>query len=84
MDHWNERNDLVFNNNKWHEAKLRKVMWEGLIDYETFEWQHVLRQIQKNPDNDNTILEAFDMVGVCIMLFVHVMARRLDGVINHL
>jgi hypothetical protein len=59
---WNERNDLVFNNNKWHEAKLRKVMWEGLIDYKTFEWQHVLQQIQKNPNNDNTILEDFDMV----------------------
>jgi hypothetical protein len=57
---WNEINDLFFNNNKWHEAKLRKVMWEGLIDYETFERQHVLQQIQKNPDNDNTILKAID------------------------
>jgi hypothetical protein len=37
-------------------------MWEGLIDYGTFEWQDVLQQIKKNPDNDNTILEAFDMV----------------------
>jgi hypothetical protein len=59
---WNERNDLVFNNKKWHEAKLQKVMWEGLIDYETFQWQHVLQQIQKNPNNDNTILGAYDMV----------------------
>jgi hypothetical protein len=58
---WNERNDLVFNN-KWHEAKLQKVMWEGLIDYKTFEWQHVLQQIQKNPNNDNIILENFNMV----------------------
>jgi hypothetical protein len=30
---WNETNDLVFNKKKWHEAKLRKVMWEGLVDY---------------------------------------------------
>jgi hypothetical protein len=37
-------------------------MWEGLIDYGTFEWQDVLQQIQKNLDNDNTILEAFNMV----------------------
>jgi hypothetical protein len=59
---WIEKNDLFFNNKKWHEAKLRKFMWEGLIDYETFQWQHVLQQIQKNPNNDNTILGAFDMV----------------------
>jgi hypothetical protein len=37
-------------------------MWEGLMDYKTFKWQDVLQQIQKNLDNDNTILEAFDMV----------------------
>jgi hypothetical protein len=37
-------------------------MWEGLIDYEKLEWQHVLQQIQKNLNNENTILEAFDRV----------------------
>jgi hypothetical protein len=37
-------------------------MWEGLIDYRTFKWQDVLQQIFKNLDNDNTILETFDMV----------------------
>jgi hypothetical protein len=39
---WIERNDLVFNNNIWHEAKFQNVMWELLIDYEKLEWQHVL------------------------------------------
>ncbi|KAH9560231.1 hypothetical protein CY35_06G096000, partial [Sphagnum magellanicum] len=34
---WNERNNIVFNNNKCHETKLQKVMWEGLIGYRTFE-----------------------------------------------
>ncbi len=28
---WRKRNDPVFN--KWHEAKLWKVMWERLVDY---------------------------------------------------
>jgi hypothetical protein len=37
-------------------------MWERLIDYRIFKWQDVLQQIKKNLDNDNTILEAFDMV----------------------
>ncbi len=53
---------MVFNNNKWHEAKLQNVIWEGLIDYRKLEWQHVLQQIQKNPNNENKILEAFDRV----------------------
>ncbi len=56
-----KKNDLVFNN-KWHEAKFWIVMWERLIDYRIFKWQDVLQQIKKNLDNDNTILEAFDMV----------------------
>jgi hypothetical protein len=59
---WNERNNIVFNNNKCHETKLQKVMWEGLIGYRTFEWWHVLQQIKKTPNNDNKILKAFDMV----------------------
>ncbi len=54
---WSKRNDLIFNNNRWHEAKLRKVMWEGLIDYKKLEWQHVLQKIQKNANNENKILE---------------------------
>jgi hypothetical protein len=59
---WIKRNNMVFNNNKWHEAKLQNVIWEGLIDYRKLEWQHVLQQIQKNPNNENKILEAFDRV----------------------
>jgi len=38
---WSKRNDLIFNN-KWHETKLWKVMWERLVDYGKLEWQHVL------------------------------------------
>jgi hypothetical protein len=37
-------------------------MRELLIDYEKLEWQHVLQQIQKNPNNENKILEASDKV----------------------
>jgi ABC-type Fe2+-enterobactin transport system substrate-binding protein len=37
-------------------------MWELLIDYDKHEWQHVLKQIQKNPNNENKILEALDRV----------------------
>ncbi len=59
---WIKRIDLVFNNNRWDDAKLRNVMWELLIDHRKLEWQHVLQQIQKNPDNENTILQAFDRV----------------------
>jgi hypothetical protein len=28
-----------------HDVKLRKVAWEGMIDYCELEWEHVLQQI---------------------------------------
>jgi hypothetical protein len=28
-----------------HDVKLRKVVWEGMIDYSKLEWEHVLQQI---------------------------------------
>jgi hypothetical protein len=62
VGHLDKKNDVVFNNNMWHEAKLINVLWELLIDYKKLEWQHVLQQIQKNLDNENKILEAFDRV----------------------
>jgi hypothetical protein len=35
----------------------------GIVDsLKKHEWQHVLRQIQKNPNHENKILEAFDKV----------------------
>jgi hypothetical protein len=34
----------------------------NVIDEGNLEWQYVLQQIQKNLDNENRILEAFDKV----------------------
>jgi hypothetical protein len=32
---WIESNDLIFNNIKWHDAKLKQVMWDNLIKCNT-------------------------------------------------
>jgi hypothetical protein len=39
---WIDHNDLVFNNNMLHRAKIERVIWVGLLDYDTLEWQHTL------------------------------------------
>jgi hypothetical protein len=38
---WIEGNDLMFNNIKWHDAKLKQVMWDNLFKCNRLEWQHV-------------------------------------------
>jgi hypothetical protein len=35
---WLECNDLVFQNVRWLEAKLRNIMWQGLLYYGRIEW----------------------------------------------
>ncbi len=60
-----EKNGLFFDNNTWYEGEsLREIMWERMIESGMLEWQHVLNQIQKNLDYENTILilVAFDKV----------------------
>jgi hypothetical protein len=42
---WIERKNLVFNNTKWHDAKLGKVICD---DYGRFQWQHTLCSLLKN------------------------------------
>jgi hypothetical protein len=48
-----------------------------LTDYKKLERQHVLQQIQKNPDNDNIILKPLDAMCLCD-------GQKLDGIINHI
>jgi hypothetical protein len=38
---WIESNDFMFNNIKWHDAKLKQVMWDNFIKCNRLEWQHV-------------------------------------------
>jgi hypothetical protein len=36
----NQRNDLIFNLVKWQDVKLKRVMWDSLLDYGKMEWKH--------------------------------------------
>ncbi len=44
---WIKWNDLIFNLVKWQDAKLRKVMWDSLLNYGRMEWKHTLVMVQK-------------------------------------
>jgi hypothetical protein len=62
---WIESNDLLFNNVKWHDAKLKRVMWDNLIKCNRFEWQHVQQQIKRYIKDNNIIIKFFDrMLGI--------------------
>jgi len=60
-----KRNNLVFNNNRWHRVRLVRAICEGLIDYARLEWQHTLLQIKRCPEDECRLLEKFDRLFVC-------------------
>lgn len=33
-----EKNDVVFNDVKWHPSKLIQNIWLGILDYDRVEW----------------------------------------------
>jgi hypothetical protein len=71
----------MFNNIKWHNAKLwRLMMWEGFNDYGTLNWKLIFQRVSKRFE-EHKILKAFDKVNVPIRLFVHMMVEKLDGII---
>jgi len=44
-----ERNDLVFNNERWNVFKIHKVIWDALLDYGKATWNKCMKLIKKNP-----------------------------------
>ncbi len=45
---WSEWNDLVFNNKRWNVVKIRKVIWDALLDYGRVVWNRCMKLIRKN------------------------------------
>ncbi len=37
---------------RWHDQKLGRVVWEGLMDCGRVQWQQVLQQIKKHPEDE--------------------------------
>lgn len=48
---WIERKNLVFNSTNWHDAKLGKVVWDGLLEYKRLQWQHTVKLIKRHPED---------------------------------
>ncbi len=62
-----KRNDLVFNNNRWHRVRLVRAICEGLIDHGRLEWQHTLLQIKRCPEDECRLLEKFERLFVVLV-----------------
>jgi hypothetical protein len=62
---WIERNDLVFNDIKWHDFKLNSLIREDLLDDGRIMWI----------ENEN-FLRCLIGFGACIKPFVHGMAKK--------
>jgi hypothetical protein len=43
---WYEKNDLVFNNERWSEHKLQEFVWELLIEYGKTTWKKCRKLIK--------------------------------------
>jgi len=40
----------VFNDKHWTDVQLGKLIWESLVDYGRFTWQHTLVEVEKQLD----------------------------------
>jgi hypothetical protein len=47
-----KRNNLSFNGARWWDNKLKKVTWDGFLDYGRSEWQHTFQKIKKKPTDE--------------------------------
>lgn len=53
----------VFFSSSWHDAKLGKIMWDGLLDYGKLEWmQNSLLKVKQQLDKEAKLLKEFDRV----------------------
>jgi hypothetical protein len=66
---WLECNDLVFQNVRWHEAKLWNIMWQGLA------WNKLRDTLVKNIGS---------WITSCYLCTWWQKTERWDGVTNHL
>ena len=43
---WTKCNDWVFNQEQWHESKMKQVIWDDLIVYTKVAWARVVKLIE--------------------------------------
>ncbi len=79
----NQRNDLIFNLVKWQDVKLKRVMWDSLVDYGKMEWKHTWPRFKNIRRKKVSSLSSLTKLGGRTKLFVLGMERRLGGATNH-
>ena len=57
---WIERNDMVFNQTQWHEARVKQRIWNELIIYGKIEWKRMNDLITTNKFAAMVLLQRFD------------------------
>ena len=57
---WIVRNDQVFNQCRWLQAKIEQIIRQGLVDYGSGDWIKTFAKITKNPSTAETVLARFD------------------------
>ena len=41
---WKERLDAVFNGSRWLEAKMKQLIWIGIVDYGRLKWENIKKE----------------------------------------
>ena len=57
---WIERNNKVFNHEKWHNSRVKHRIWDELIIYAKAAWERVIKQIKINNFSTMAMLQGFD------------------------
>jgi len=73
-----EINDLIFNDSRWHDSKLKKGNGESILDYGILEWQHIMKMIEKkHSKEEGRLMELLNKVWCPPMSFVHGMGGKI-------
>lgn len=57
---WSKRNDNVFNYERWHESKVKHMIWDELIIYAKAAWDGVIKQIKISSFSTVAMSQGFD------------------------
>jgi hypothetical protein len=74
-----ERNNMIFNSSKWHDAKLGKVIWDDLLDYGSLDSGNILRRLLRDIQR---LKKYLGHGGVLTRLFACVRRRKCIGATN--
>ena len=57
---WIERNDRVFNLERWHKSKSKHLIWDNLISYAKVAWAKVVKYVKVSTYPTKALLKGFN------------------------